>query len=75
MVFQILEQQEIRRGEADLEFSRSCPNTLHLFPESVRRPLRNLVDGVCPHRPTRTKLHASEFQVCRSSSYCEVTVY
>jgi hypothetical protein len=33
------------------------------------------VDGVCPHRPTRTKLHASEFQVCRSSSYCEVTVY
>ncbi|XP_069686401.1 ER degradation-enhancing alpha-mannosidase-like protein 3 [Periplaneta americana] len=61
-VVTISEQQEFRGGEADLEYARSCPNTLHLFPESVRRPLRNLVDGVCPRRPTRRKLHAAEFQ-------------
>jgi hypothetical protein len=61
--FQITEQQEMRRAEADMEFARTCPNTLHLFPESVRRPLRNLVDGVCPRRSANRKLHASEFQV------------
>jgi hypothetical protein len=64
MLFQISEQLEIRKGEADVEYARSCPNTLHLFPESVRRPLRNLVDGVCPRRPVLRRLHASEFQVC-----------
>jgi mannosidase alpha-like ER degradation enhancer 3 len=74
MVFQISEQQEIRRGDADMEYARSCPNTLHLFPESVRRPLRNLVDGVCPRRPTHRKLYASEFQVCKHSMFSEVTV-
>ena len=46
-----------------MEYARTCPNTLHLFPESVRRPLRNLVDGVCPRRSANRKLHASEFQV------------
>ena len=61
--FQITEQLDLRGEDADLEYARSCPNTLHLFPESVRRPLRNLVDGVCPRRPTRRKLHAPEFQV------------
>ena len=53
----------MRRAEADMEYARTCPNTLHLFPESVRRPLRNLVDGVCPRRSASRKLHASEFQV------------
>jgi len=53
----------MRRAEADMEYARTCPNTLHLFPESVRRPLRNLVDGVCPRRSANRKLHASEFQV------------
>ena len=53
----------MRRAEADMEYARTCPNTLHLFPESVRRPLRNLVDGVCPRRAASRKLHASEFQV------------
>lgn len=61
-VVTISEQLETRKGEADVEYARSCPNTLHLFPESVRRPLRNLVDGICPRRPTRRRLHASEFQ-------------
>jgi mannosidase alpha-like ER degradation enhancer 3 len=54
----------MRRAEADTEYARMCPNTLHLLPESVRRPLRNLVDGVCPRRSANRKLHASEFQVC-----------
>lgn len=61
-VVTITEQQEMRRAEADMEYARTCPNTLHLFPESVRRPLRNLVDGVCPRRSANRKLHASEFQ-------------
>ncbi|UYV74486.1 EDEM3 [Cordylochernes scorpioides] len=42
----------------DEDFSHSCPNTLYLFPEagrhfaqSVRQPLTNLVEGVCPTTP------------------------
>lgn len=30
------------------EFATMCPNTLQLFPETVRKPLRNMVDGMCP---------------------------
>ncbi|XP_046389627.1 ER degradation-enhancing alpha-mannosidase-like protein 3 [Ischnura elegans] len=48
--------------DEDVESSRSCPNTLHLFPESVRRPLRNLVDGICPKSTAQRKLRASEYQ-------------
>jgi ER degradation enhancer, mannosidase alpha-like 3 len=34
------------------------------MPESVRRPLKNMVSGMCPRRPsTRRKLHAAQFQV------------
>lgn len=47
----------------DSEFSRSCPNSLHLFPETVRKPLKNMVDGVCPRRTTKRRLTAQEFQV------------
>ncbi|XP_019876061.2 ER degradation-enhancing alpha-mannosidase-like protein 3 [Aethina tumida] len=43
----------------DSEFARSCPNTLQLFPESVRKPLQNMVDGVCPKK--RRRLTAAEF--------------
>nr|CAD7393192.1 unnamed protein product [Timema cristinae] len=46
----------------EMEFARSCPNTLHLFPETVRRPLRNMVNGVCPRKLMKRKLHASDFQ-------------
>nr|CAD7438420.1 unnamed protein product [Timema bartmani] len=46
----------------EMEFARSCPNTLHLFPETVRRPLRNMVNGVCPRKIMKRKLHASDFQ-------------
>uniref|UniRef100_A0A1S4MY25 alpha-1,2-Mannosidase n=1 Tax=Pediculus humanus subsp. corporis TaxID=121224 RepID=A0A1S4MY25_PEDHC len=42
------------------EFARCCPNTLDLFPESVRKPLKNLVNGMCP-RTSKRKLLASQF--------------
>lgn len=45
----------------DDEFSRSCPNTLQLFPESYRKPLKNMVDEVCPIGKSKRRLLASEF--------------
>ncbi|XP_044751179.1 ER degradation-enhancing alpha-mannosidase-like protein 3 [Coccinella septempunctata] len=45
----------------DNEYSRSCPNTLQLFPESFRKPLKNMVDEVCPRGKPRRRLLASEF--------------
>ncbi|KAJ8922355.1 hypothetical protein NQ315_004298 [Exocentrus adspersus] len=53
-----------RNSESELddsEFARSCPNTLQLFPESVRKPLQNMVDGVCPKKSRKRRLVASEF--------------
>lgn len=48
--------------ESENEFARSCPNTLQLFPESVRKPLQNMVDGMCPsRRTTKRRLTALEF--------------
>ncbi|KAK3921243.1 ER degradation-enhancing alpha-mannosidase-like protein 3 [Frankliniella fusca] len=47
----------------DLTDARTCPNIQHLFPEKVRRPLRNLVDGVCPHKELRRRLKAVDFQM------------
>ncbi|XP_054713818.1 ER degradation-enhancing alpha-mannosidase-like protein 3 [Uloborus diversus] len=51
------------------DFTHSCPNTHYLFPEgrnfaqSIRLPLKNLVEGVCPSSKSRMRtLHASEFQ-------------
>ncbi|XP_063228642.1 ER degradation-enhancing alpha-mannosidase-like protein 3 isoform X2 [Bacillus rossius redtenbacheri] len=46
----------------DVQFARSCPNTLHLFPESVRRPLRNMVHATCPRTSARRRLRAGDFQ-------------
>jgi mannosidase alpha-like ER degradation enhancer 3 len=45
----------------DGEFARTCPNTLQLFPETVRKPLQNMVDGMCPKRNTKRRLTAAEF--------------
>ncbi|XP_059471862.1 ER degradation-enhancing alpha-mannosidase-like protein 3 isoform X2 [Neocloeon triangulifer] len=45
------------------EDPRICPSTLHLFPESVRKPLKNMVNGMCPRRSHRRKLHAVQFQI------------
>lgn len=46
--------------ESENEFARSCPNTQQLFPETVRKPLQNMVDGMCPRR-TKRRLTAWEF--------------
>lgn len=43
------------------QFARTCPSTLQLFPESVRKPLRNMVSGMCPRRIGKRKLTAIEF--------------
>lgn len=45
----------------DLDFMRSCPSPNKLFPETVRRPLRDLVSATCP-RVANNRLRASEFQ-------------
>lgn len=47
----------------DLPDARVCPNMQHLFPEKVRRPLRNLVDGVCPRKELKRRLKAVDFQM------------
>lgn len=47
----------------DLPDARTCPNIQHLFPEKVRRPLRNLVDGVCPRKELKRRLKAVDFQM------------
>nr|CAI5841599.1 unnamed protein product [Callosobruchus analis] len=43
------------------DMAMSCPNTLSLFPESFRKPLQNMVDGMCPRRNQRRRLTAAEF--------------
>ncbi|KAF7265320.1 hypothetical protein GWI33_021304 [Rhynchophorus ferrugineus] len=43
------------------EFATSCPNTLSLFPDAVRRPLKDMVDGMCPRRSSKRRLTVSEF--------------
>lgn len=44
------------------EMDRTCPNSLHLFPASVRQPLRNMVEDVYPRRAIKRRLNAAQFQ-------------
>ncbi|KAL7292134.1 hypothetical protein TKK_0014209 [Trichogramma kaykai] len=44
------------------EMDRTCPNSVHLFPASVRQPLRNMVEDVCPKRAAKKRLSAVQFQ-------------
>ncbi|CRL00773.1 CLUMA_CG014027, isoform A [Clunio marinus] len=46
----------------ELDFMRSCPSPNKLFPETVRRPLRDLVSATCPRVTNNNRLRASEFQ-------------
>lgn len=60
---------DILEEEEDLDYDHTCPNTEYLFPgksdfaQSIRQPLKNLVEGVCPKQKSiQRHLHASEFQ-------------
>ncbi|XP_003695478.3 ER degradation-enhancing alpha-mannosidase-like protein 3 [Apis florea] len=44
------------------EMDRTCPNSLHLFPASVRQPLRNMVEDIYPRRAIKRRLSAAQFQ-------------
>lgn len=50
----------------DLDFMRSCPSPNKLFPETVRRPLSNLVSATCPRVSNTNRLRAAEFQASNS---------
>ncbi|XP_037958336.1 ER degradation-enhancing alpha-mannosidase-like protein 3 isoform X2 [Teleopsis dalmanni] len=45
-----------------LDFMRTCPSSNKLFPEQVRKPLRNFITGSCPRTPTGKRLRALDFQ-------------
>ncbi|KAL1502333.1 hypothetical protein ABEB36_007489 [Hypothenemus hampei] len=60
------------RGMSDFEveyseYAMSCPNTLSLFPDAVRKPLKHLVDGMCPTRKNKRRLTASQFSAASIS--------
>lgn len=41
---------------------RTCPSSNKLFPEKVRKPLRNFITGSCPRTPSTKRLRALDFQ-------------
>lgn len=45
-----------------MDFMRSCPSSNKLFPEKVRKPLRNLMTGSCLRTSTTERLRALDFQ-------------
>lgn len=47
-----------------MDFMRTCPSPNKLFPETVRRPLRDYITGVCPRVSNSNRLRAHDFQVC-----------
>lgn len=46
-----------------MNYMRSCPSPKHLFPETVRKPLKDLVSGICPRSPNSKRISAIEFRV------------
>lgn len=46
-----------------MNYLRSCPSPKHLFPETVRRHLKDLVAGVCPRTQSTKRISAMEFRV------------
>lgn len=46
-----------------MNYMRSCPSSKHLFPETVRKPLKDLVSGVCPRTPSTKHISEIEFRV------------
>ncbi|XP_076062740.1 ER degradation enhancer, mannosidase alpha-like 2 isoform X2 [Oratosquilla oratoria] len=68
-----LREGQEEASDQDVEYSRSCPNAHFLFPghhefaATIRQPLKNFVNNVCPSRKTlKRKLRASEFQAGNS---------
>ncbi|XP_067622052.1 ER degradation-enhancing alpha-mannosidase-like protein 3 isoform X2 [Eurosta solidaginis] len=45
-----------------LDFMRTCPNSNRFLPETVRKPLRNLITGSCPRPLSGKRLRALDFQ-------------
>ncbi|XP_032293845.1 ER degradation-enhancing alpha-mannosidase-like protein 3 isoform X2 [Drosophila virilis] len=45
-----------------LDFMRTCPSSNKLFPEKVRKPLRNFITGSCPRTTSGKRLSALDFQ-------------
>nr|XP_016936249.1 ER degradation-enhancing alpha-mannosidase-like protein 3 isoform X1 [Drosophila suzukii] len=45
-----------------LDFMRTCPSSNKLFPEKVRKPLRNFISGSCPRTTAGKRLSALDFQ-------------
>lgn len=45
-----------------LDFMRTCPSSNKLFPEKVRKPLRNFITGSCPRSTNGKRLSALDFQ-------------
>lgn len=41
---------------------RTCPSSNKLFPEKVRKPLRNFITGSCPRTTSGKRLSALDFQ-------------
>lgn len=48
-----------------MNYMRSCPSPKHLFPETIRKPLRDLVSGVCPRTASAKRISALEFRVSK----------
>uniref|UniRef100_A0A0A9Y5U6 alpha-1,2-Mannosidase n=1 Tax=Lygus hesperus TaxID=30085 RepID=A0A0A9Y5U6_LYGHE len=54
----------INDDDMDDDVPNQCPSSLRLFPEAVRRPLRNFVHDTCPSDSRKNRrLLASNFQV------------
>ncbi|ALC38340.1 Edem2 [Drosophila busckii] len=49
-----------------LDFMRTCPSSNKLFPEKVRKPLRNFITGSCPRTSSGKRLSALDFQASNS---------
>ncbi|KAM8715821.1 hypothetical protein ACLKA7_002808 [Drosophila subpalustris] len=45
-----------------LDFMRTCPSSNKLFPEKVRKPMRNFITGSCPRTTSGKRLSALDFQ-------------
>lgn len=44
-------------------FKKSCPSPKSLFPESIRKPLREAINQVCPRTASAKRISALEFRV------------